>query len=151
MLVINAVGLPGRLVAAWAADRFVGPLNVLIIIIAASAILTYGWAGVKSVEGTWAFAVLYGIFAAGVQSMFPPALANARKDPSKVGVEMGMISSVVSIGCLCGAPVAGGLIQKDDGRYLYAQMFGGSIMIAGAAVLLIARALSVGLHPFRMV
>lgn len=111
---------------------------------AVSGILIYVWAAVDSLGGTWAFAVVYGFFGAGIQSMFPPALASAQSDTSKIGVRMGMIFSVMSIGCLCGSPIAGALINVDGGRYLYAQMFGGSVMICGALVLLIPRVLSVG-------
>ncbi len=145
------MGLPGRVAPAWIADHFLGPLNTLILTVAASGILVYVWAAVNSVEGTWAFAVVFGFFGAGIQSMFPPALTNAQKDTTKIGVRMGMIFTVMSIGCLCGAPVAGILIERDEGRYLYAQMFGGSIMIVGAVVLLLPRILSVGWHPFRKV
>ena len=57
---------------------------------------------------------------------------------------MGMIYSVMSIGSLCGEPVAGALIQNDRGNYLYAQMFGGSVMICGALMLVGSRILSIG-------
>lgn len=57
---------------------------------------------------------------------------------------MGMIFSVMSIGCLCGAPIAGALIEKDRGGYLYAQMFGGAVMICGALMLVVPRVLNVG-------
>ena len=144
LLVINAMGIPGRVAPALVADLLLGPLNTLIITVAFSGILTFVWAAVNSLEGTWVFVVMYGFFGAGIQSMFPPALANSQKDPSKIGVRMGMIFSVMSIGCLCGAPVAGALIQKDHGTYLYAQIFGGSVMICGALVLVGNRVLSVG-------
>ena len=145
------MGLPGRIAPGWIADRFLGPLNTLIVIVAISGILTYTWAAVTSIGGTWAFAVVYGFFGAGIQSMFPPALANSQKDSSKIGVRMGMIFSVMSVGCLCGAPIAGALIEKDGGNYLYAQMFGGSIMLLGAIVLLAPRVLGVGWDPFKKV
>lgn len=138
------MGLPGRVAPAWIADHFLGPLNTLIVIVALSGILNYTWAAVASIEGTWVFAVVYGFFGAGIQSMFPPALANTQRDTSKIGVRMGMTFSVMSIGCLCGAPVAGSLIQREGGNYLYAQMFGGSVMICGALVLVVPRVLSVG-------
>ena len=50
----------------------------------------------------------------------------------------------LSIGSLCGAPLAGALIQKDRRIYLYAQMFGGSVMICGALVPVGSRVLSIG-------
>ena len=145
------MGIPGRVAPAWIADHFLGPLNTLIIIVLFSGILLHTWAAVDSLKGTWVFAVVYGFFGAGIQSMFPPALANSQKDMSKIGVRMGMIFSVMSLGSICGAPVAGALIQREKGDYLYAQMFGGSVMICGAIVLLVPRILSVGWSPTRKV
>ncbi|MCJ1360392.1 MAG: hypothetical protein MMC33_010397 [Icmadophila ericetorum] len=144
LLVVNALGLPGRIVPAWVADRFLGPMNTLIVTVAASGIMTYIWATVDSLQGTWAFAIIYGFFGAGIQSMFPPALANSGRDAAKIGVEIGMIFSVMSIGCLCGPPIAGALIERDGGDYLYAQMFAGSVMTCGALVLMVTRILSSG-------
>ena len=141
---MNAMGIPGRVAPALVADLWLGPLNTLIIIVALSGILTLVWAAVDSLGGAWVFVVMYGFFGAGIQSMFPPALANSQKDSSKIGVRMGMICSVMSIGSLCGEPLAGALIQKDRGTYLYAQMFGGSVMICGALVLAGSRVLSTG-------
>ena len=145
------MGIPGRVVPAWISDHFLGPLNTLIIIVAFSGILTYIWAAVDSLQGTWVFAVIYGFFGAGIQSMFPPALANSQKDFSTIGVRMGMIFSVMSIGSLCGEPIAGMLIQRNEGAYLYAQMFGGSVMVCGALVLVVPRVLSVGWSPTRRI
>ena len=138
------MGLPGRVIPAWIADRFLGPLNTLIIIMALSGTLVYTWAAVTSIQGTWAFALLYGSVGAAIQGVSPPALANNQKDTSKIGVRLGMYFSVTSIGCLCGPPVAGALIQRDGGSYMYAQMFGGSVMVCGALVMLVPRVLSVG-------
>lgn len=145
------MGIPGRVAPAWIADRFLGPLNTLIVIVALSGILTYGWAAVDSLPGTWTFAVLYGFFGAGIQSMFPPALADSRKDMQGIGVRMGMVFSVMSVGSLCGPPVAGALVERDGGRYLFAQVFGGSVMVCGALVLVVPRVLSVGWGVWRKV
>ena len=141
---MNVIGLPGRVAPAWIADHLLGPLNTLIFIMALSGILLFVWAGVDTLDGTWAFAIVYGFFGAGIQSMAPPALASSKSDPSKFGVRMGMIFSVMSIGCLFGAPIAGALIERDEGNYLYAQMFGGCVMISGAMVLVVPRVLNVG-------
>lgn len=151
LLVTNAMGIPGRVAPAWIADRFLGPLNTLIVIVALSGILTYGWAAVDSLPGTWTFAVLYGFFGAGIQSMFPPALADSRKEMQGIGVRMGMVFSVMSVGSLCGPPVAGALVERDGGRYLFAQVFGGSVMVCGALVLVVPRVLSVGWGVWRKV
>ncbi|KAF1938423.1 hypothetical protein EJ02DRAFT_457880 [Clathrospora elynae] len=60
-------------------------------------------------------------------------------------VRTGMCSSFISITCLTGPPIAGALIQKHDGRYLYAQIFGGSAFISGTCALIAARIAKIGL------
>ncbi len=83
----------------------------------------YAWAGVKSPGSLYAFGIVYGCGAAGIQSMYPATLASLTSDLSKAGVRMGMSFSVVSFACLTGAPLAGALIQRNDGNYLYAQRY----------------------------
>ena len=151
LLVVNALGLAGRVVPALVADHLLGPLNTLIVTVAVSGISVYLWAAIDTLAGMWMFAVVYGFFGAGIQSMFPPALANSQADISKLGVRVGMVFSVMSIGCLCGTPLAGALISSNEGGCFYAQMFGRSVMVCGALVLLVPRVLSFGWHPLRKV
>ena len=146
---MNAMGLPGRIIPAWISDRFFGPLNTLIITTALSGTLICIWAAVNSLNGTWVFSVVYGFVAASIQGLFPPALAAYEKDRSKLGVLVGMMFSITSIGCLCGPPIAGALMERNQGSYLYAQMFAGSMMICGALVLLVPRILIFGWNPFK--
>lgn len=141
---MNALGLPGRLIPAYIADHWLGPQNTLIIVVAMTGILTYSWVAIESLEGLWAFVIVYGFIAANIQSMVPPALASSARDPTKIGVEVGMIFSINGIGCLCGPPIAGALIKMDGGNYLYAQTYAGSVIMCAVLVFLVARALSVG-------
>jgi len=139
LLVLNAVGIPGRLVCGLVADRLLGPVNTLTPVTFIAGVLFYSWAVVNSLGGLFVFCVFYGFFAAGVQSLFPAACASLTTDMKKMGVRTGMCFSVVSIACLTGPPLAGALIQRDDGGFLLAQMFGGSAFVAGSCTLLSAR------------
>ena len=123
LLITNGVGLFGRMIPAYLADKYFGPLNVLIPFTFISGLLLFCWSAVSSRGGLTAFAVIYGIFAAGIQALFPATLSSLTTDMKKAGVRMGMVFSVVSFASLTGPPLAGALIQKENGRYLYAQMF----------------------------
>lgn len=48
LLVLNGIGVPGRLVPALLADRYFGALNLLIPTIFLAAILLYSWAAVST-------------------------------------------------------------------------------------------------------
>ena len=139
LLILNGVGLVGRLIPAHMADRYFGPLNTLIPFAFLSGLLLYCWAGVTSKGGLVGFAVIYGLFASGIQSLFPATLASLTSDLKKAGVRMGMVFSVVSFAGLTGPPLAGALIQKREGSYLYAQMFAGSVLMGGCVTLLACR------------
>lgn len=144
LLLMNGVGVPGRVVPAIIADRYCGALNIFIPTVLASGILLYAWHGVVSEQGMWAFATVYGYFGAGVQSLFPASLSNLTppEEMSKVGVRIGMVFSIVSLAALSGPPIAGALIDNEDGGYLGAQMFGGTVMVLGAGFLIAAKVTS---------
>ena len=74
-----------------------------------------------------------------MQGLFPATLASLTTNLKKMGVRIGMVFSIISIACLTGPPLAGALIQKRQGDYLYAQMFGGTVMLCGALLLVGAR------------
>ncbi|KAL1983105.1 hypothetical protein VTN96DRAFT_518 [Rasamsonia emersonii] len=150
LIVMNAVGTTGRWIPSFIADWRTGPLNILILFSLASAILAYGWAGVVSVGGLYAFSVIYGTFSAGVQGLFPSTLSSLTADLKKTGVRMGMVLSILSIAALTGNPIAGALIQVENGRYLYMQMFMGSSMIAGTLCLIGARIAKTGVGLVRV-
>ncbi|KAL4894336.1 major facilitator superfamily domain-containing protein [Aspergillus ambiguus] len=153
LLVMNGVGFVGRLIPNLMADLYTGPLNMLIPFSLGTGVVAYCWAAVHDLRGLYIFSAFYGLFAAGIQSLFPATLSTLTTDLKKTGVRMGMVLSVVAVAALIGSPIAGALIQRDDGEYLYAQMFMGSAVLAATITLTGARLLklgvpwSVSLHP----
>ena len=97
------------------------------------------WVAVTSLSGQIVFVIIYGYFGAGVQSLFPAALSSLTKDLKKMGVRIGMVFSIISLASLTGPPLAGALIERDGGDYLYAQIFGGTTMVCGSLMLVGAR------------
>ncbi|KAL8936823.1 MAG: hypothetical protein Q9216_004734 [Gyalolechia sp. 2 TL-2023] len=144
LLIMNGVGLIGRLVPAHLADRYFGPLNTLIPFVAVSSLLLFCWAAVADSNGLVAWALLYGLFGAGIQSLFPATLSSLTTDLKKTGVRMGMIFSIVSFASLTGPPLAGALIQDRNGSYLNAQMFAGTVLCCGCLTLIAARLAKTG-------
>ena len=144
LLIINGIGLFGRLIPNHLADRFFGPLNCIIPFTFSAAVLLYCWAAVTSSAGLIIFAVVYGIFGSGIQSLFPATLSSLTEDLRRVGVRIGMTFTVVSFASLTGPPLAGALIERHGGNYLYAQMFAGTAMMCGTAVLVLARVAKTG-------
>jgi hypothetical protein len=144
LLVMNGVGLPGRLLPNYIADLKTGPLNAIIPYAFFSGTLFFGWSGVETRGGLYGFAAVYGFFAAGIQSLFPVALSSLTTDLKKQGTRMGMGFTITSIATLTGAPLAGALIENDGGNYLDAQMWAGTMMFCGGLTLAAARIAKTG-------
>jgi peptide chain release factor 1 len=129
------MGLPGRLIPAYLADRYFGALAVFVPTIFLTGLCVFLWATVSSVTGEFIWVAFFGLFGGGVQSLFPTALAGLTKDLSKRGTRIGMVFSIVSVACLTGPPLAGKLVDASDGKYIGAQVWGGSCLVLGAGIL----------------
>lgn len=86
----------------------------------------------------YVFAVLYGLFGAALQAMFPATLADLTLDAKKTGTRMGMGFALSSFGCLIGGPGGGALVEAGHGTYLYGQLLTGSCGILGLCCFAVA-------------
>ncbi|KAH7135070.1 major facilitator superfamily domain-containing protein [Dendryphion nanum] len=139
LMIMNGLGLIGRLIPSYFADRNFGSYNTLIPFVFGSSIIMFSWAAVKTEAALYAFAVIYGFISAGFQGLFPATLSSLTKDLSKVGVRNGMGFSIIAFANLCGPPIAGALMQKTGGNFLAAQMWGGTMIFMGGVVLTLGR------------
>lgn len=138
LLIINALGIPGRFIPGLLADRYFGPLNVIIPFMAITGILLYIWTAITSISSFYAWVAIYGFFAGGCQSLFQASVSSFAT-PANAGVRIGMVCTIVSFACLSGPPIGGKLVENADGTYLQAQIFGATVLVIGAVFLLTAR------------
>ncbi|KAK7513198.1 major facilitator superfamily domain-containing protein [Phyllosticta citriasiana] len=139
ILLVNGIGVPGRLVPAVLSDRWFGPVNSLIFVILSAGICLFSWIATTTPSGMWILVAFYGFFGGGTQSLLQAALASLNSDMKKAGVRIGMGLTVVGVASLTGSPIGGALIESKGGSYLYAQAFAGSTMILGSFILVCAR------------
>ncbi|KAL1621671.1 hypothetical protein SLS56_009069 [Neofusicoccum ribis] len=145
LLILNGVGYISRILPPFISDRITGPLNLIIPFALATGVMLFAWSGVHSVGGLYPFAVVIGLTSSGVQGLFPAVLTSLTPDLKKTGTRMGMAFSIVSFACLTGPPLAGALISDNNGSYLHAQMWGGTVLICGSLTLMAARVAQTGL------
>lgn len=138
-MIMNGLGLVGRLIPSYLADLKFGPFNTIIPFAFISGIILYCWSLVHDISGLYAFSITYGLLAASFQGLFPSTLASLTSDMSKVGVRNGMGFSLAGIATLTGPPLAGALIQKNGGSYFIAQMWGASMIMVGGLVMIAGR------------
>ncbi|KAF2742052.1 MFS general substrate transporter, partial [Sporormia fimetaria CBS 119925] len=143
LMLMNGVGVLGRIVPGFIADQYFGGMNVMIPFVFASAIVLYCWTAVKSTVGLYIFAAVYGFASAGFQGLFPSNLGSLTKDLSKVGTRSGMGFSFAGVAVLVGPPVAGALVQNRG--YVAAQVWAASMIALGGVVLVLARLKLTGL------
>jgi hypothetical protein len=140
LLLSNALGIRGRNLPGYVAARFLGPLNTAIPTAILMAIILYCWPAVAHTKSSpYAFGSAYGLVASAIQSLFNISLAALTPDLSQLGTRMGMVFIVVAFASLTGSPVAGAIVQSEDGNHLGAQMWAATSMLLGAIALAVAK------------
>ncbi|KAH7305429.1 major facilitator superfamily transporter, partial [Stachybotrys elegans] len=139
LMIMNGVGALGRVLPGFLADQYLGPLNVVTPASCFCCILLFCWIAINNSAGLYCWAILYGMFGATVQGLFPAALASMTTDITKAGTRMGMVYSIVSFANLTGPPIAGALVRLGDGHYTYAFIFGGLCLLMGSLFLTACR------------
>lgn len=92
------------------ADK-IGALNSFTLSVGASAVLIFGWMGVASKGGVVVFAVLYGFFAAGIQTLGATVVAmQLCPDMREYGTRIAMLLLPAATGLLIGNPNAGAIL-----------------------------------------
>lgn len=137
--VLNAGSIFGRIVPGLVADK-VGSLNTIIPCAVIAAILAFAWLGITNAPGLWVFSVLYGFFSGAIVSLPPTIVALISPDLSLVGTRMGMSFTFAGMGLLIGNPIAGSILNVQDGTFKPAIAFSAATLMAGAVALLVVRA-----------
>ncbi|OLN81044.1 Riboflavin transporter MCH5-like protein 18 [Colletotrichum chlorophyti] len=79
LVILNAAGIPGRIIPSWVADR-AGVLNTYIGICTLTAATIFYWISVHNAAANVAFSALYGFFSASVVTLAPVVLASITDD-----------------------------------------------------------------------
>ncbi|OAA36227.1 Major facilitator superfamily domain, general substrate transporter [Cordyceps fumosorosea ARSEF 2679] len=132
LVIISAIGIPVRPLLGYLADRYFGSLLTLIVSTVFLAIMLFVWIAVRTESGLYVYSAFYGVATGAVQGMFVSGLASLTVDLSKLGVRFGMVDSLIAFASLAGPPLAGALIQIDNGGYLKAQIWAGVVTMCAS-------------------
>ncbi|TQV93599.1 monocarboxylate permease [Cordyceps javanica] len=144
VVLLNGVGVVGRISPTIVADKWCGALNLVIAIGVVSSLLVYCWAAVHSSAGLYVFAVIYGLVAAALQALYPAVATTMTPHPSKTGTRVGMILFFVSLANLTGPAISGAIIERSGGSYLGAQMFAATAILLATVMAVGARVAKAG-------
>lgn len=139
MLVFSVAGsFFGRLISGVFA-HYAGAIVTWILCTFSSGVLALSWISIEKESTFIAFSVLWGFFSAALVTVPSAAFANITPDLSRLGTRLGMSWSVSSIASLIGAPIAGALLRKKDGRtdFIGVQVWSGVCLMIGTCWLLV--------------
>lgn len=136
--ILNAASIFGRIIPGLIADKF-GRFNMMAGCTAISAILTLAlWLPGHSNAASLSFAAFFGFFS-GCYVSLTPALVVEVSPLMDVGHRTGILYFCISVGVLTGSPIAGALVEANDGEYTYLKIFAGVTMLAGALLIAVLR------------
>ena len=145
LIIMNGIGIIGRLIPPFFADKYTGPANMMIPFVLFSSISLYCWPAIRSQGGLFAFATIYGLFSSAVNALFPTTLASLTTDMTKMGTRMGMVYTTIAFATLTGTPIAGAIVGSAGG-YLGMELFAASLLMIGASFLVAARVAGSGMR-----
>lgn len=144
LLIMNGMSVPSRPITGFLADYILGPVNTFTIMTMILAGMVFAWIGIHTRTDMYVFAVFFGLANGAAQGVYVGALASLTKDPRKMGTRFGMVCTIVAFATLAGPPTAGAIIDKDNGRYIWAQVWAGIVIALGSCTIGMARVKSTG-------
>lgn len=142
--ILNAASFFGRIVPGWIADTM-GNFNVMIITCICTGILVLAlWIPASGNAAIIVFAAFYGLFSGAFFAQAPAVVAQISPDMRLIGVRTGTFFATISFAALISNPIAGALITRYDGQYKGLQIFTGTVILGGAALLSVSRYMLVG-------
>lgn len=139
LLITNAAGIPLRPIVGHIADRQLGPINTFAAATLVLACVDFAWIAVGTRAEMYVFSVFLGMANGAAQGIVLGALASLTADPRKMGVRFGMVATLSGVATLAGPPMAGAIIDGMGGRYLWAQVWAGCILLSSSFIIAAAR------------
>ncbi|KAF1832297.1 monocarboxylate permease-like protein [Decorospora gaudefroyi] len=139
----NGASTFGRIIPAQLGDVY-GVFNVMIVNTLLAAIITLAlWLPANANAPLIVYAILYG-FTSGCTFSIMPAMVASFSNVQKIGVRSGTMYMMGSVGALIGSPIAGAIVDRQNGSYTGLVVFSGVGLFVGAAFAVASRQALVG-------
>lgn len=103
------------------------------------------WLPAQSNAPLIVFGVLYG-YVSGCTFSIIPAMVASISDVRKLGARSGSLYAVSAVGALIGSPIAGAIVNSQNGGYSGLIIFSGVILLVGTTAAILSRYSIVGLR-----
>ncbi|KAL2869030.1 MCT family MFS transporter [Aspergillus lucknowensis] len=138
--ILNVGSFVGRIVSGALADK-IGKFNMAIVCSLLSAALILLLHCIHTEGAITAFTFLYGFASGGLISLQSACVAQITKNMRIIGIMIGVMMAVCSLGALTGNPIGGALESTPSGTVPAWVDFAGVMMFAGTVLLVGARLL----------
>ncbi|KAI6084894.1 major facilitator superfamily domain-containing protein [Hypoxylon rubiginosum] len=142
LVIINAASLPGRLIPGYYADR-VGSINVQMIVVLASVVLTFSLLAIHTAAALVVFASFFGFMTGAFMGLPAAGIVSLSSDKSKIGTRLGMALSFIGFGLLVSNPIAGAILGSRQ-NWVGLIVWCGVLLAASSVCLTVSRVLKVG-------
>ena len=149
LAIINAGSSLGRVLPNFAAD-YIGTLNMQVLFVSVSAVLSLCLLAIHATSGILAFCVLYGFFTGTFVSLPGPTVASLSPNLAFLGGRMSMAFLSAGTGLLVGTPVAGAILATNGGdNWTMLHVWSGALLVLSGLCMLGARVAKVGSRVLR--
>ncbi|KAI0481644.1 major facilitator superfamily domain-containing protein [Xylaria cf. heliscus] len=141
---LNAGAVPGRALPGYIADRF-GTFNTMCTTaVGCLAIILALWytTGTNAAQ-IISFAPLFGFWSGAAISLTPVCIGQVCRTED-YGKRSGTAFFLASFGTLTGVPIAGVILERNNGSYDGVIIFAGALYVAALVAFIVARGLCVG-------
>lgn len=104
----------GRIGAGALSDRL-GRFNVMAVISILTGVITFAWIKMDNHSSQIAFAFLFGFFSGGLIPLGSACVAQTTPNMGHIGLRIGAMMAICSVGGLAGGPISGALRNVSDG------------------------------------
>lgn len=141
---LNVGAIPGRALPGYAADT-IGVYNTMCAtsFICATFILSLWYTAYGDEVKIMAFTILFGFWSGAAISLTPVCIAQVCKIED-LGKRVGTAFFITSFGTLIGIPIAGIILEAEDGQYRGLILFAGLFYLAACVAFCCARVISGG-------
>ncbi|POR38431.1 Tubulin gamma chain [Tolypocladium paradoxum] len=122
-----------RIGAGWLADRL-GRFNILVLMGALMGVITCCWIWMTSLGAMMAFAAIFGVFSGGLVPLGSACVAQTTPDMGHIGLRIGTMMAICSIGALAGGPISGA-IKEGHSNWVGVHLFAACVSMLGALLL----------------
>ncbi|KAJ6780197.1 hypothetical protein PWT90_04457 [Aphanocladium album] len=132
-----AASLVGRISTGWVADH-IGRFNVLLLISTLTAVATTCFIWATTLPTLIVFSLLFGYSSGGIVPLGSAAVAQTTPDMGYIGLRIGTMMAICSVGTLAGGPVTGAI---KDATHDWARVFifCAAVIMAGTSMLFVVR------------